>query len=266
MKKVLYIIGVLTVLLSSCEKVIKLDLNEANPKIVVEGFMTNIIGENYVHLSNTSSYYDSSSEDLISGAKVSVESNSITYVFDEVSKGIYNSSTLDCSTNSEYKLTVGIEEETIEAISFSSSVVKIDSIEVEASNFGKPKDNKEGEDVKEDYSITCYFKDNPNEVNFYRLRMAVGNELEDGFYVVSDEHFNGKTIPYSFDFISLDIGDEIIIELMGVDESSYRYYETLIKIKGSSTTPGNPPTNIVGNAIGIFEATTIDSLRYTVVE
>ena len=83
-----------------------------------------------------------------------------------------------------------------------------------------------------------------------------------GFYIVEDRFFNGNTIPYNFNGIALEDQDEVWIELMGIDEANYNYFYTLQRLigNGQDITPGNPPTNIEGNAIGIFGASTFDSM------
>ena len=55
--------------------------------------------------------------------------------------------------------------------------------------------------------------------------------------------------------------DEVIVELLGIDENVYDYFNTLATILGDgqgpssgSTTPSNPNSNISNGALGYFAA------------
>lgn len=261
-KNIIYILLLSLVALSSCEKVIDVELNDAEPRIVVEGQITSKEGENMVLLTKTSSFYSSEKSEKIIGAIVEVsDEQGNVFTLDSVSPGVYNNKTFSTKNNQEYKLYVKTGTDVLESFSKTLSSVKIDSINIEPSKFG-PRNN--GEDGSEElyYQITTYFVDNADEVNFYRLRLIINGEYMSGFYVIDDRFFNGNTIPYNFNGIVLEDQDEVWIELMGIDEANFNYFYTLERLlgNGQDITPGNPPTNILGDAIGIFGASTYDSM------
>ena len=258
-KKILYILILSSFALSSCEKVIDIDLNDADPRVVVEGQLTSKAGFNLVSLSKTSSFYSNEEVEMISGAIVEVSDESGNkFELKELQPGLYNNELFKVISNQKYKLHVDTGDDVFEAYSTTSSLVKIDSIRIEINEFG-PK-NKGSDELH--YNITTYFLDKLNEVNFYRLRLIVNNEYISGFYAIDDRFFDGKTIPYNFGGIVLEEGDEVIVELLGIDEANFNYFYTLQRLQGNGQdiTPGNPPTNIIGDAIGIFGASNFDSM------
>ena len=262
-QKYLYILSIVLFAFSSCEKVIDIDLNDAAPKIVVEAQITNVKGFNLVSLSKTSSYYSNEPIERIVGAIVEVSDVlDNKYILKEIAPGMYNNKDFVLDSNSKYKLQINTGAEIFESFSKPPSPVKIDSIRIEHSEFS-PKNKGHNGSEESQYKITTYFLDNANEVNFYRLKLNVNGEYLYGFYVVDDRVFSGKTIPYKFNNIILNDKDQVNVELLGIDEANYNYFYTLQKLQGNGQdiTPGNPPSNIKGNAIGIFGASTLDKMN-----
>lgn len=248
--------------LYSCEKVIDVNLKDAKPVLVIEGQITDSLGFNIVSLSKTSSFYSNNPIERVTGAIVEVsDETGKKHLFDEFSPGLYNNSLLKIASNHKYKLRIVTGTDIFESFSTTSSPVKIDSVKIEISEFG-PKQGNGGGHGDSSFKITAYFLDNVKEVNFYRLRLVINGEYMSGFYIVDDTFFNGKTIPFNFGGIVLEEGDEVTVELLGIDETNFNYFYTLQRLMGNGQdiTPGNPPTNISGDAIGIFGVSTFDSM------
>ena len=256
-KKISYILLLVIFAFSSCEKIIVIDLNDADPRVVIVGQITSKEGFNLVSLSKTSSFYSNEQGERITGAFVEVsDENGNNYVLKEFQPGLYSNKLLKVISQQKYKLHVDTGSDIFEAYSTTSSLVKIDSIKIELNEFGPGSNNSD----QLHYNITTYFLDTPDEVNFYRLRLIVNGEYISGFYSVDDRLFDGKTIPYNFNGIVLEEGDEVLVELLGIDEANFNYFYTLQRLQGNGQdiTPGNPPTNIIGNALGIFGASNFD--------
>ena len=261
-KKYIYIL-LLIFALVSCEKIIQVDLNDAEPRIVVEGQITNEAGLNLVSLSKTSSFYSTDTITRIVGATVSVsDDDGNTFILDEIAPGFYNNKIMKTDRYQSYKLHVDTGFEIIEAYSTTPSEVKIDSMKIELNKFGPGSGGGGDGDGNSHYTVYAYFMDLPNEVNFYRLRLVVNQVYMSGFYVVDDRVFDGKTIPYAFGGIALEEDDKVWVELLGIDEANFNYFYTLQRLQGNGQdiTPGNPPTNLHGDAIGIFGASTFDKM------
>jgi len=258
-KDILHILFLSILIFTSCEKVIDVDLKDAKPRVVVEAQITSNKGVNFVSLTKTSRFYSTDTTETIRGAIVKISNdNGNVFTLDEIRPGLYNSNILAAYENQKYKLSIISSEGSFEATSTTKSLVKIDSVNIELNEFipggGAENENKH-------YQITAYFNDNPDEVNFYRLRLVVNGEYMSGFHVVDDRVFNGKTIPYNFNGIVLEDNDKIWVELFDVDEANFQYFYTLARLQnnGGDITPGNPPSNIEGGAIGVFGASTFDS-------
>src|ERR1035437_121836 len=82
-------------LISSCQKVITFDLNSVNPKLVIQGNITNQPGPYTIQLSHTVNVYDPNVFPAVSGASVIVSDNVGTIdTLKEISSGIYRTSKL----------------------------------------------------------------------------------------------------------------------------------------------------------------------------
>jgi hypothetical protein len=51
-------------------------------------------------------------------------------------------------------------------------------------------------------------------------------------------------------------GDVLEIEMQCIDEFVYEYFNSFANTQGSSATPANPYTNIIGSELGYFNAHT----------
>ena len=78
------------VILNSCEKVIEFDLSESKEVVVIEASITSNRGPFTVLVSKTSPYFGVKTNNLVSGAKVSVRAEKgNTKNFTETSPGVY---------------------------------------------------------------------------------------------------------------------------------------------------------------------------------
>ena len=85
---VLYILTIF--MFSGCQKVINVDLNEAAPRIVIEGLITDRSGPYTVKISKSGSYFNQPVLPPVSGAQVIITDNiSSTDTLKETEPGIY---------------------------------------------------------------------------------------------------------------------------------------------------------------------------------
>ena len=122
MKKILYIIAILTtVLTSSCEDVVHVDLDTAKPRLVIDGSLQwqkgTVGNDQKIKLSTTTGYYDTTIPS-VSGALVSVtNSDNVTFTFTEEvpGSGIYLCHNFVPEIDKTYVLTVVLNGETYNA-------------------------------------------------------------------------------------------------------------------------------------------------------
>ena len=121
---------------TSCESVIDPDLQNAEPVLVVEAWLTNKPGDQVINLMKTQPYFDESTPPGVSGAVVTVQDSEgevMTFVEDANQKGYYRwSPPVPGQTfgvvGRGYKLSVSVGGETFESFSYMGRVPVIDSI------------------------------------------------------------------------------------------------------------------------------------------
>jgi hypothetical protein len=127
--------------------------------------------------------------------------------------------------------------------------VMIDSIKLIISQGGIVSHNKKA------YSLKVHFTDPPNEANYYRFDVFHNDSLYPGFVVSKDLLYDGISTYQFFMNYEMRIGDTIGVLLSSIDKANYNYFLVL----GQSNSPfviapGNPISNIQGDAIGYFGA------------
>ncbi|MEO9534252.1 MAG: DUF4249 domain-containing protein [Crocinitomicaceae bacterium] len=236
----------------SCEKVIDIPLNEADRVIVVEAILKDQPGVSFVKLSKTASVYEETTFPRVSGAEVVVtDDNGGQFVFLESTplSGIYTHSTFVVEENTTYSLKVVSENEEVTAVSSTRSKPDIDSLTYSLEVFGF------GGEEFETYLMEYHSQENGNETNHYRLKIWVNEKEVEIYYLGDDQFINGQYYEAQFFGTSPDLGDSVRIEMLEMDEVMYRYYIGLsneLDASPFSAAPSNPPTNLVGNALGYF--------------
>lgn len=244
---------IIVLFLSSCEKVIDVNLNDAEKKYVVEGFLSNQTAGAEVRVSQTKDFDDTNDFNGISGAVISL-TNSIgdSFTFTEQSPGIYKTVSFSGSPGVAYTLTVSIDSNFFAASSTMPPLVLLDSIFTSEINFG-------GEVQK---NITVRYNDPVGFGNSYRFVAFVNGVKEDHVYVHSDDLDDGNTV--TLDLVNFDdddnelkTGDLVQVDMQCIDEAVYKYWYSLSQLEegaGQSATPTNPVSNFSGGCLGYFSA------------
>ncbi|HNP18684.1 MAG TPA: DUF4249 domain-containing protein [Fulvivirga sp.] len=270
MKAFRYIFILLSVLLFSCEDVIVLDLNDGDPRLVIEGYVTDQPGPYTVKISKTAKFYDDNIFPPQSGASVVItDDQGNEDILTEVSTGVYQTSTLQGERGVTYTLSVDYEGQNYTAISkMPEQQILLDSItsEYEENSFF----NDEG------YYVRAHFNDPAGVANYYRFNVLVNGEVyvfdfdgeeqeDDFFYLWSDKFSDGNLNDYDFPH-TLEVGDSVYIEMYNLERSTYDYYRTVADvINGGGVAPSNPLSNFGDTALGYFGAFSITS-NYVIVD
>jgi hypothetical protein len=246
----------MVIIFSACQKVVNIDLNNANPNIVIEGVIDNGPGPYRVKLSKTGSYFDAPVLPPVSGARVVIADNKgIADTLTEDSTGIYFTHNTNGIPGHSYTLSVQSENVVYTATSTMMSAVNIDSIGIEISqriSFG-PRNRR-------DSSLNIHFKDPSDEKNFYRIILFQKLLYNPANYRLYDDVYtNGEEIDLR---VGRAIrGDTDLIELISIDRYAFDYYRTLEDILRINpifgSTPANPNTNLSNRALGYFAAIAI---------
>jgi len=257
------------VALNSCQEVVSVDLNKADPHIVIEGVISDQPGPYAVKVSMTGNYFEPSLYfPPVTDARIVVsDDKGQRDTLKEVNQGIYNSSTLKGITGRTYSLSVVREGATYQASSFMPAKVLIDSCYVVA---------RTGFRSEPGYDIYVLFKDPPELGNYYRLN-ATSNALIpadsiDGrrYRLYTDKLTNGNEMTERIRAGGkVQSGDTITLELLSIDKPAYDYFSTLRDILSSdrsptSLSPANPNTNLTNGSLGYFAAFAMDTKKIVI--
>lgn len=244
------------VVLTSCEKVIDLNLDQTTPKIVIEGILTNLNTNHLVSISNTKNFDEDNTRAVISGAVIKVtDQNGQTITFTEQGKsGNYYSTRFRGVPGRTYTLSVTTNGQTYTATSKMPLPVPIRSLtQVELSFFGETRK-----------LVEVNYLDPANIENFYYTKLYVNN-IKRGSLDVSSDRFNDGKAVKNATFVSdpdLETGDKVKIQLLTIDENVFKYLFSLSQITGNGgppTTPANPTSNFSNGALGYFSASTLST-------
>ncbi len=255
--------AVIAMAISSCEKVIDVDLNEADSQLVIEAKLQAGVYDFQVIISETSSYFineeptyrDQATVTLINGEG---QEQDIPWQ----GNGRY-STEIEANPGEGYTLQVALEGQLYQASAEVPAAVPLMELETEfqeASSF-----------FDAGYRIFSRFADEPARANYYRVIHAVDGEYQlDGedLQVSDDRLFDGSERARLPIFQrTFDPGATITVVLQHIDQSSFDYLNSLSNIIGDgegpnsgSAAPGNPIGNWSGGVLGYFGAFSADTL------
>lgn len=248
----------LLALSASCEKVIDININDANPIPVIESYIEND-SACYALVTYTSNFFDNSSSPAITDAVLTISddmgnSEQMTYEGD----GLYKGNRVRGVIGRTYTLSVDIGGDNYTASSKMPPLVPIDSFTVQPLSgfFG-------GGSGPERYWAYVNYTDPNVTKNYYAVRTTYfdSTETEQGFvtdYRIADDDLSDGIATRSFTttnpFVS---GDTLTTELASLDKETHLYFKTLQDaLTGGfgSAAPGNPTTNFSSGALGYFGA------------
>ncbi len=247
--------------LTSCQKVINLDLNSASPQLVVEAGISDGSGPYFVRLSKTVNFDEVTTIPPVTCATVEI-SDSTSGMHEELTEmqdGIYITSSLSGIPGHRYKLTIKTDGQVYEAVSgmpFPAGSLKLDvKREIDEDSFGGS-----GSPTFQ-YRIYYEISDPVEYSNYYRFVVNHKNRELSSRRVINDQFHNGKIIADDFvlhDTIDFDPGDTVRIELQNIDKNTYNFFRTLRAGAGGlsflSASPSNPVSNISNSGLGYFSA------------
>jgi hypothetical protein len=250
----LTVVFLFTLVITSCEDVIQVDLETAAPRLVIEAsiqWQKGTSGNNQkVSITTTTGFY-SQTIPTVSGATVFItNSNNVVFEFIETpNSGEYLCSSFIPEIDQTYVLTVLLNGQTYTATETLKSVAPITTIE----------QNNEGGFTGEEIEIKTYFDDPADADNYYMFKYKNSISEIPTFEVSEDEFYQGNTFfdIYSNEDIASD--DAINITIFGISKRYYEYMNKIISIAGSNggSPFSTPPATVKGNIVN-----TINSKNY----
>lgn len=257
MKTTRFFILLFFFVLISCTKVISVNLNNANPNLVIEGIVSDAPGPYQVQITQTVNFSDPNIFPAITGATVKITDSTlgITDSLSESLPGIYvTHKLLQGLTGHTYQLYVLSNGQTYTASSTMPAKVNLDSVTFYSTNIFGTKST----------SAIANFQDPAGIPNYYTFTEYVNGQAIDQTFNFSDRLSDGKYIRRQLfnDSSYINPGDQVSIEMHCVDNQVWQYFNTLGQAKGNNSqaiSPANPLSNITNNALGYFSAQTTQS-------
>ncbi len=248
---------VITLIFSSCEKVILIDLNSADPKMVVEA---EIYDQSFckVKLSQTVNFDQPNTFPAVTGATIKLSDNlgnAETLV--ESSAGNYTGSVLSGTSGRTYTLEITANGKTYNSVSTMPQPVNIDTLLIEVLT-----GHISGKVVEAKYT------DPVGIANFNRFVLFVNNTDKKLIVINDDRLLDGEVIVQPVpdpgeEILSLNSGDTVTVFLQSIDKEVYEYFRTLNQLEGGghggATAPANPLSNVDNGALGYFSAYAVKS-------
>ncbi|QSE97057.1 DUF4249 domain-containing protein [Fulvivirga lutea] len=256
------------VVLFSCEEVVQLDLDSAEPIVVIEGLVLDRQTTQYVKISRSVNFYSDESSEPIRDANVYVTDGSVTYTYehnpnDQSAYEGYYFSTLSFRgiPGRTYTLVVDVDGTRYTAQDQLFPVTAIDSLSVRINE----DEFEDPEDEGYFYEVLFYAKEPQQTEDFYLFKFYRNDTLlldsPNDIYFSDDkliaEEING--VPTSGFYKPGDIGR---VEMYSISNAGFIYYNDLINLLQSDggmfgSPPVNPRNNISGGALGFFQCSSM---------
>lgn len=259
----------LVIIMFSCQKVVVLDLNTAEPMLVIEGNVTTDAGPQMVFISTSGSYYTAEGIEPIGDATVMIKDGTgLVDTLEMYTAGLYYSYDITVKENVEYNIEVQHNGEIYTGSEVFPAKKKIDSLwqVVNEGIFG----NGLNEDGDTTYNIYCRFQDPAETLDYYRIVVYINDTLVrtgfNSYLVFDDELINGQLYDFEITGSGAIKGDNLKIELQSTGYNTYVYYTGLNDALsgGLGSTPYNPISNLSNEALGYFGAYATDSGYITI--
>lgn len=271
MKKLsIYFILFLSFITISCEEVVDVNLNNSQPKLVIDASIKWEKGtpgnEQTIRITTTGDYFNNTVP-AANGAIVTITDSSNT-IFNFIEDGVtgnYKCNNFNPVTNGVYTLSVIYNGQTYTSTDKLYSVPTITTIEQDLNGIT-------GNEIE----LKFNFQDNGTEENFYMEEYKVPFRPFPLLGVFNDEFTNGNEMFSLIIDEDLKAGQNINFTLHGVSERYHNYMNILIGISGGlSNGPfSTPPASVKGNIInqtnpsdyplGYFRLSEVDVRNYTI--
>ncbi len=265
------LIGSCCFFLLSCTKVVKVDVETAEPKLVIDASIDWVKGttghEQKIKLSTTTGYY-SETFPTVSGAEIVITNaaNTVFSFIENPGTGEYGCANFHPVIGEIYTLKVVLNGEVYTATETCIGVPKIED------NITQKNDGGFGGDKVE---ITYYYQDNGNEENHYLHRIVSPVSKFPEYKAEDDEKSQGNLMQEYFSDEDLKAGDRVDIRLYGISRRYYDYFRKLLAASGANngpfqTAPGSVRGNIINQthfanfAYGYFRLSEVDVKDYRI--
>ncbi|MGV3761639.1 DUF4249 domain-containing protein [Parapedobacter sp.] len=246
MNRLYFIILIISFFSLSCEDIININLNDADPQLVIVGTVSNRSHEQQVTISRTVSFDVAQSYDPVSGAEVMVvDGAGRVFQYRETSPGVYVDN-FRGHEGERYDLSVRVDGQAFTATSTMPRLVAPDSI-------GTGIRTLFGEEQK---FISLRYADPIDVPNHYRYLWRVNGGPLVMLRVSNDKFNDGKYV--SEDLMDFDTelvaGDSVTVWMQSIDVAAYEFWNAVQSTNPGTAAPANPPSPYGAGALGYFSA------------
>jgi hypothetical protein len=262
---------ILSLLLTSCEEPVKLDLGQTPSKITIEGLVTNHTGYQYVKVKRSSDFYAAGKTPRVTDANVTVSDNlGNIYTFvhnphnNSDSVGTYIPQTPFVGViGRTYTLSVDVDGNNYTAKDELFRVTPIDSLTAKVN----ADEEKDPELEGRIYNVLLFTKEPRNEKNFYYFKFFRNDSLtydNDTDIYFSDDEFLGEKIDGVESPVLYSRDDVSRVEMYSISRTGYVYYNDLSNLLNNDAggmfgpIPASPRTNLTNGALGFFQVSAVD--------
>jgi len=267
--KNIFILTLASIIFWSCEEPVHLDVSQGEPRVVIEGQVTNVSGKQYVKITRSAGFYDSGKTPRVIDATVLVKDdggNEFPFVHNPGnqadSAGYYLPQTpFIGEIGRTYTLHATVDGQVYEATDELFYVTPIDSL-----TYRVDEDEKEDPDVSgKYYEVLIYAKEPQDTRDYYLFKFFRNDSLKTDFD--TDIYFtDDKTLGENIDGVSSPIyfapGDKARCEIYSISREAFVFYSDLQSLLNNdgglfSQPPSNSKTNVSNGALGFFQASAL---------
>ena len=260
----IFLLSSFLILLSSCEEIVEVELDNADPQIVISAVITEKGHQSSVNVSKSRDFNSEVVFDYKQYERnykvVIINPNGDSILFTDFDPPYHNWDFV-AIPETEYSICVTYNSITYEATSYFPKPISIKELKV--------KKKKNHITDKSYYELHCFFQDHPGIEDFAKLSVSIKGKRLNQIFTYNDRLTDGNLIDYAEFYFEeehqIQPGDEITVHLVTIDEINYKYFETLKSAIASSggipinqMTPSNPVSNWSNGALGYFSACSRD--------
>jgi len=242
--------AVASLFIFSCEKVIDIDLNTSDPKVVIEAYISEGDSTQVVTITRTLNFDETVAFPSVTDAIVTVSDNQgNTASFTHFGNGVYALQNYPGIPGRTYTITVSVDGKTYTANSTMPYPVLMNEVQVSLVPFGQDTFKL----------IVPVYNDPGNVPNYYAFLLFKNGEKQGPFSLQDDQFTNGNTSMQPLFIDQLELGDTIRVEMFGIEKKVWQYFNQLSVNTSNGTTPANPTSNFEGGCMGVFSALTANT-------
>lgn len=254
--KFLFLTLPVILIFSACQEEIDLKLKDEEPRIVIEGNLSDEVRNQVVRISKTIPFTNDNEFNGFSGAKVILTTeDGFKINFREQRPGIYLSPPLAGIPGLKYQLHVTADGKDYSATSVMPEPVVLDSVTFDKITFLGNSNI---------YPVANY-RDPISLQNQYLFLLKMNNKVMES--IVTEDRFNNGNLIKDVLLYELEDylpGDSLEVEMQCIDRNVFKYYFAIKQVSGQNgppVAPENPISNFNNGALGIFSAHTSSRVK-----